>query len=417
MNIEDLYSLYTKNYLVDTDTRTIRSTSIFFALKGDNFNGNLFAKKALELGASYCVIDEAEYEIKGATILVNNVLETLQSLATYHRQKLGIPIIGITGSNGKTTTKELILAVLKTQFKAAATQGNLNNHIGVPLTLLSFTNETEIGIVEMGANHQKEIEFLATICEPDLGYITNFGKAHLEGFGGEEGIIKGKSELYTYLREHHKTVLINPEDPIQLKLTSSLNRIVLNNEITIQSTQPYLMVHYNNQEIKTQLVGAYNETNIKAAISIGEYYGVTESNIIPAIEGYHPTNNRSQLIKKKSNTLLLDAYNANPTSTLVALDNFNSIKHSSKVAILGDMFELGDYAFDEHQKIVTYCKTLDIHRCIFVGKEYHNTTASEKYENFEKLKTEITKSPLKNSYVLIKGSRGMFLERLLEVIN
>ena len=417
MNIEDLYSLYTKNYLVDTDTRTIRSTSIFFALKGDNFNGNLFAKKALELGASYCVIDEAEYEIKGATILVNNVLETLQSLATYHRQKLGIPIIGITGSNGKTTTKELILAVLKTQFKAAATQGNLNNHIGVPLTLLSFTNETEIGVVEMGANHQKEIEFLATICEPDLGYITNFGKAHLEGFGGEEGVIKGKSELYTYLREHHKTVLINPEDPIQLKLTSSLNRIVLNNEITIQSTQPYLMVHYNNQEIKTQLVGAYNETNIKAAISIGEYYGVTESNIIPAIEGYHPTNNRSQLIKKKSNTLLLDAYNANPTSTLVALDNFNSIKHSSKVAILGDMFELGDYAFDEHQKIVTYCKTLDIHRCIFVGKEYHNTTASEKYENFEKLKTEITKSPLKNSYVLIKGSRGMFLERLLEVIN
>jgi UDP-N-acetylmuramoyl-tripeptide--D-alanyl-D-alanine ligase len=417
MNIEDLYSLYTKNYLVDTDTRTIRSTSIFFALKGDNFNGNLFAKKALELGASYCVIDEAEYEIKGATILVNNVLETLQSLATYHRQKLGIPIIGITGSNGKTTTKELILAVLKTQFKAAATQGNLNNHIGVPLTLLSFTNETEIGIVEMGANHQKEIEFLATICEPDLGYITNFGKAHLEGFGGEEGIIKGKSELYTYLREHHKTVLINPEDPIQLKLTSSLNRIVLNNEITIQSIQPFLSLKYHNQEIKTQLVGAFNETNIKAAISIGEYYGITESNIIPAIEGYHPTNNRSQLIKKKSNTLLLDAYNANPTSTLVALDNFNSIKHSSKVAILGDMFELGDYAFDEHQKIVTYCKTLDIHRCIFVGKEYHNTTASEKYENFEKLKTEITKSPLKNSYVLIKGSRGMFLERLLEVIN
>ena len=417
MNIEDLYSLYTKNYLVDTDTRTIRSTSIFFALKGDNFNGNLFAKKALELGASYCVIDEAEYEIKGATILVNNVLETLQSLATYHRQKLGIPIIGITGSNGKTTTKELILAVLKTQFKAAATQGNLNNHIGVPLTLLSFTNETEIGIVEMGANHQKEIEFLTTICEPDLGYITNFGKAHLEGFGGEEGVIKGKSELYTYLKEHNKTALINPEDPIQLKLTSSLNSIVLNNEITIKSIQPFLTLQYQNQEIKTHLVGAYNETNIKAAISIGEYYGITKRNIITAIEGYHPTNNRSQLIKKKSNTLLLDAYNANPTSTLVALDNFSSLKHSSKVAILGDMFELGDYAFDEHQKIVTYCKTLDIHRCIFVGKEYHNTTASEKYENFEKLKTEITKSPLKNSYVLIKGSRGMFLERLLEVIN
>ena len=293
----------------------------------------------------------------------------------------------------------------------------MNNHIGVPLTLLSFTNETEIGIVEMGANHQKEIEFLATICEPDLGYITNFGKAHLEGFGGEEGVIKGKSELYTYLKKHHKTAFINPEDSTQLDLTSDLNTIELSNNITILSTQPFLMVQYHYQEIKTQLVGAYNETNIKAAISIGEYYGITESNIIAAIEGYHPTNNRSQLIKKKSNTLLLDAYNANPTSTLVALDNFNSIKYSSKVAILGDMFELGDYAFDEHQKIVTYCKTLDIHRCIFVGKEFFKTNASEKYENFEKLKTEITKSPLKNSYILIKGSRGMSLERLLEIIN
>ena len=344
-------------------------------------------------------------------------LETLQSLATYHRQKLGIPIIGITGSNGKTTTKELIHAVLKTQFKATATKGNLNNHIGVPLTILSFTNKTEIGIVEMGANHQKEIEFLTTICEPDLGYITNFGKAHLEGFGGEEGVIKGKSELYTYLKEHNKTALINPEDPIQLKLTSSLNSIVLNNKISIQSIQPFLMVHYNNQDVNTHLVGAYNETNIKAAISIGEYYGITKSNIITAIEGYQPTNNRSQLIKKKSNTLLLDAYNANPTSMLVALDNFSSIKHSSKVAILGDMFELGEYAFDEHENIVAYCKNLDIHRCIFVGEEFSKTTALEKYKNFEKLKTEIKKSPLKNSYILIKGSRGMSLERLLEIIN
>ena len=269
----------------------------------------------------------------------------------------------------------------------------------------------------MGANHQKEIEFLTTICEPDLGYITNFGKAHLEGFGGEEGVIKGKSELYTYLKEHNKTALINSEDPIQLKLTSSLNSIVLNNEITIKSIQPFLTLQYQNQEIKTHLVGAYNETNIKAAISIGEYYGITKRNIITAIEGYHPTNNRSQLIKKKSNTLLLDAYNANPTSTLVALDNFSSLKHSSKVAILGDMFELGNYTFDEHENIVTYCKTLDIHRCIFVGEEFCKTSALEKYEDLEKLKIEITKSPLKNSCILIKGSRGMSLERLLEIIN
>ena len=417
MNIKDLYQIYSTNYLVDTDTRNIRNNSIFFSLKGDNFNGNKFAIEALKKGAKYAVIDEEESEIEGRTILVNNVLKTLQKLANYHRRKLKIPVIGLTGSNGKTTTKELLNAVLKTQYNTKATQGNLNNHIGVPLTLLSFTNNTEIGIVEMGANHQKEIEFLTTLCEPDLGYITNFGKAHLEGFGGEEGVIKGKSELYTYLKEHNKTALINPEDPIQLKLTSSLNSIVLNNEITIKSIQPFLTLQYQNQEIKTHLVGAYNETNIKAAISIGEYYGITKRNIITAIEGYHPTNNRSQLIKKKSNTVLLDAYNANPTSTLVALDNFSSLKHSSKVAILGDMFELGNYAFDEHENIVTYCKTLDIHRCIFVGEEFCKTSALEKYEDLEKLKIEITKSPLKNSCILIKGSRGMSLERLLEIIN
>jgi UDP-N-acetylmuramoyl-tripeptide--D-alanyl-D-alanine ligase len=417
MNIEDLYSLYSKNYLVDTDTRTIRPNSIFFSLKGDNFNGNAFVKKAIELGASYCVIDEAKYEIEGVTILVNNVLETLQSLATYHRQKLGIPIIGITGSNGKTTTKELILAVLKTQFKATATQGNLNNHIGVPLTLLSFTNETEIGIVEMGANHQKEIEFLSNICEPDIGCITNFGKAHLEGFGGIGGVIKGKSELYTYLEKENKIVFVNSNDTIQVELTKKIKRILLNNSITISSIQPFLELKYTNKTILTNLVGTYNLDNIRVAISIGEYFNISTINISTAISNYSPTNNRSQVLVKNNNKILMDAYNANPTSTLAALYNFNKIKETRKVVILGDMFELGEDSIKEHQHIVNICENLEIDRFIFIGKNYYETTAEEKYDSVESMKKQLNISTFKNNYILIKGSRGMALERLLDLID
>ncbi|MDB4252504.1 UDP-N-acetylmuramoyl-tripeptide--D-alanyl-D-alanine ligase [Flavobacteriaceae bacterium] len=417
MNIEDLYSVYSKNYLVDTDTRTIRPNSIFFSLKGDNFNGNIFAQKAIELGASYAIIDRKAHEIKGKTILVDNVLKTLQALANYHRKQLAIPIIGITGSNGKTTTKELLQAVLQTQFKTKATLGNLNNHIGVPLTILSFTNKTEIGIVEMGANHQKEIEFLCTICEPDLGYITNFGKAHLEGFGGIEGVIKGKSELYTYLKENNKTSFVNANDTLQVQLTTNLNSVLLNNTVTTSAIQPFLAVKYKDQVIHTHLVGAYNIDNLKAAISIGEYFTISQENIISGIKNYIPTNNRSQVIKKKNNTILMDAYNANPSSTIVALDNLNKTTYQKKTVILGDMFELGDYSTKEHQNIVDYCNTLHIDRCIFVGEAYSKTSASEKYENFESLKNQIKQSPFKNCYILIKGSRGMSLERLLEVID
>ena len=417
MNIEDLYSVYSKNYLVDTDTRTIRSNSIFFSLKGDKFNGNTFAQKAIGLGASYAIIDEKAYEIKGKTILVDNVLKTLQALASYHRKQLAIPVIGITGSNGKTTTKELLQAVLQTQFNTKATLGNLNNHIGVPLTILSFTNKTEIGIVEMGANHQKEIEFLCTICEPDLGYITNFGKAHLEGFGGIEGVIKGKSELYTYLKENNKISFVNANDATQVQLTTNLNSVLLNNTIATSAIQPFLAVKYKDQVIHTHLVGAYNVDNLKAAISIGEYFTISQENIISAIKNYIPTNNRSQVIKKKNNTILMDAYNANPSSTIVALDNLNKTTYQKKTVILGDMFELGDYSTKEHQNIVDYCNTLHLDRCIFVGEAYSKTSASEKYENFESLKNQIKQSPFKNCYILIKGSRGMSLERLLEVID
>ena len=417
MNIKDLYQKYLKNYLVTTDTRNIKKNALFFSLKGAHFNGNTFAKKAIELGASYAIIDEKAYEIKGKTILVNNVLKTLQALANYHRKQLAIPIIGITGSNGKTTTKELLQAVLQTQFNTKATLGNLNNHIGVPLTILSFTNKTEIGIVEMGANHQKEIEFLCTICEPDLGYITNFGKAHLEGFGGIEGVIKGKSELYTYLKENNKISFVNANDAIQVQLTTNLNSVLLNNTIATSAIQPFLAVKYKDQVIQTHLVGAYNVDNLKAAISIGEYFTISQENIISAIKNYIPTNNRSQIIKKKNNIILMDAYNANPSSTMVALDNLNKTNHQKKTVILGDMFELGDYSTKEHQNIVDYCNTLHLDRCIFVGEAYGKTSASEKYENFESLKNQIKQSPFKNCYILIKGSRGMSLERLSEVID
>ena len=417
MNIKDLYQKYLKNYLVTTDTRNIKKNALFFSLKGAHFNGNTFSKKAIELGASYAIIDEKAYEITGKTILVDNVLKTLQALANYHRKQLAIPIIGITGSNGKTTTKELLQAVLQTQFNTKATLGNLNNHIGVPLTILSFTNKTEIGIVEMGANHQKEIEFLCTICEPDLGYITNFGKAHLEGFGGIEGVIKGKSELYTYLKENNKISFVNANDAIQVQLTTNLNSVLLNNTIATSAIQPFLAVKYKDQVIQTHLVGAYNVDNLKAAISIGEYFTISQENIISAIKNYIPTNNRSQIIKKKNNIILMDAYNANPSSTMVALDNLNKTNHQKKTVILGDMFELGDYSTKEHQNIVDYCNTLHLDRCIFVGEAYSKTSASEKYENFESLKNQIKQSPFKNCYILIKGSRGMSLERLSEVID
>ena len=417
MNIEALYQIYSSNYLITTDTRDIKRDAIFFSLQGDHFNGNKFAEIAIQKGAKYAVIDDIHYQIKGKTILVNNVLETLQKLANYHRKQLKIPIIGITGSNGKTTTKELIHAVLKTQFNTGATKGNLNNHIGVPLTLLSFTNKTEIGIVEMGANHQKEIEFLCSICEPDVGYITNFGKAHLEGFGGIEGVIKGKSELYTYLKKNNKLVLIDADNVKQLELTNTIERISLDSSISISSSQPYISLNYKNQIIDTQLIGSYNLNNLKAAISIGEYYKVSEKNIIRGINNYTPTNNRSQVIEKKSNTIVMDAYNANPTSTRLALENFNEIDHKNKIVILGDMFELGEDAEHEHQNIVNLCDTLNLNRCIFVGKHYGKTSAEEKYLTVEYLKECITTNPLEKGYILIKGSRGMSLEQLLECIN
>ena len=335
MRIEQLYQLFIQNYLVDTDTRNIRKGSIFFALKGDNFNGNKFVKKALTNGASYAVIYEVEYNNQPKTILVNNVLETLQKLAQYHRNQLKIPIIALTGSNGKTTTKELINCVLSKKYKTTATIGNLNNHIGVPLTLLAIQPTTEIGIIEMGANHIKEIDFLCNIAKPNFGLITNFGKAHLEGFGSVDGVIKGKSELYDFLRATKNVAFINTDDPIQMKQSQGIKTITFNNnKIKYIEANPFVKVQFNDIIIQSKLIGKYNYNNIAAAITIGDYFNVSLNDIKDAIENYEPINNRSQIITKDSLKIILDAYNANPSSMKVALENFNELKDKQKIVFL-----------------------------------------------------------------------------------
>lgn len=419
MNITALYQLYTKHFLVDTDTRNIRENTLFFALKGDNFNGNEFAEKALTLGASFAIVDDKNYQTQENIVLVDDVLETLQKLANYHRKQLTIPVIGLTGSNGKTTTKELINVILSKKYNCLATKGNLNNHIGVPLTLLSINPEHEIAIIEMGANHQKEIEFLCTICEPDFGYITNFGKAHLEGFGGIEGVIKGKSELYTFLEKHHKTVFINPTDAIQVEKTKNLNTIAINSdEIRFLKVNPFVKIDYKNTTIQSNLIGNYNYTNIAIAITIGEYFKVSKADMKEAIESYTPKNNRSQIIETKTNKIILDAYNANPSSMKVALENFASLVHNKKVIILGDMFELGKDSQQEHQEIVNLANSLGFQNQYFVGEHFHQTkTDSQQFKTFDDFKNFIKKNPLENQYILIKGSRGMRLERILESLD
>lgn len=419
MKTIDLYNLYRQHFLADTDTRNIRKNTLFFALKGDNFNGNTFAEQALKLGASYAVVDEAAYKTSEHIILVDDVLKTLQELANFHRKQLQLPIIGLTGSNGKTTTKELMQVVLSKNFNVVATKGNLNNHIGVPLTLLSMTDKTELGIVEMGANHQKEIEFLCTICEPDFGYITNFGKAHLEGFGGVAGVIKGKSELYTYLKENNKTVFVNTADAIQVEKTKNINAVSFNaDEIQFLEVNPFVQLSYKNKPIQSNLIGKYNYTNIAAAITIGEYFKVSETAIKEAIESYVPTNNRSQLIQTKNNTIILDAYNANPSSMQVALENFEALKAVSKVLILGDMFELGNESVPEHQAIADLVSALNFKEAFFVGENfYHTKTNKPKFKTYQDLEDFLKKNPLENQSILIKGSRGMRLERILEVIG
>lgn len=418
MGIEELYSLYIKHYRVDTDTRRIRANSIYFALKGDNFNGNVFAKEAIQKGASYSIVDEKEYATGENIILVDNVLTTLQELAKYHRSQISFPILALTGSNGKTTTKELLNCVLNSTFKTGATIGNLNNHIGVPLTILSFDASVEFGIVEMGANHLNEIAFLCDIAAPDFGYITNFGKAHLEGFGGIEGVIKGKSELYQFLREHKKKVFVNPKDQKQLDLTEDLDYILFDKGIKLVASDPFLEICFDNIHVLTNLIGTYNFDNIACAISTGKYFGVPAHDIKKAIESYIPSNNRSQIVETEQNKIVLDAYNANPTSVEAALKSFSSLKGSNKIVILGDMFELGQAAVEEHQRIADLAASLDFNQLFFVGENFYTIQGSHTtFNSIEDLKDYLAILNIQNATILIKGSRGMALERLLTKIS
>jgi UDP-N-acetylmuramoyl-tripeptide--D-alanyl-D-alanine ligase len=357
MTIPQIHDLFLKCSQVSIDTRKIEPNSFFVAIKGERFDANTFTVEALSKGAAYVMIDNQEYYIDERTILVEDSLKSLQELAKFHRNYLKLPIIALTGSNGKTTTKELINVVLSKKFKTVATVGNLNNHIGVPLTLLSFKKDTEIGIVEMGANHQKEIEFLCEIAQPDYGFITNFGKAHLEGFGGVEGVIKGKSEMYNYLKDNAKSVFVNLNDEIQDSKTIDIKRYTFgqNNkkvDVYIESVDanPFVKIKALGIEINSHLIGLYNANNISAAITIGHYFGVKPIEIKEAIESYIPENNRSQLLIKGTNEIILDAYNANPSSVAVGLESFSTIK-GSKAVILGHMLELGHHSQKEHLDI------------------------------------------------------------------
>lgn len=428
MNIQDIHNLFLQCKLVSIDTRKIEEDSLFFAIKGENFDANTFAAKALELGALYVIVDNASYVIDERTILVDNSLQTLQELAKFHRTYLKLPIVALTGSNGKTTTKELINVVLSKKYKAKATVGNLNNHIGVPLTLLSFTKETEIGIVEMGANHKKEIEFLCEIAQPDYGYITNFGKAHLEGFGGVEGVIEGKSEMYQYLAKNDKLVFVNLEDPIQIEksvgiksFTFGVNKDSSDLNIKELSANPFVAIAYNNFGLKSHLIGLYNANNINAAVAMGYYFKVDESDIKAAIESYVPENNRSQLLRKGTNQIILDAYNANPSSMAVAISNFLQLENDNKIMILGDMFELGDESQQEHKIVADSLLNQDKSVCYLIGKSfYENKVARENvhfFETFETFAAYLKTLHFNENTILIKGSRGMALERTLEFID
>lgn len=430
MEAKTLYSYFLKSSSVITDTRKIEKNALFFCLRGENFNGNKFAKEALQKGAAFVVIDDSEYFKKNSQyILVEDCLKSLQELAKYHRLQFDIPVIGLTGSNGKTTTKELIYSILSEQFNTTATFGNLNNHIGVPLTLLRINKNTEIALIEMGANHLKEIEFLCNITKPTHGYITNFGKAHLEGFGSIEGVIQGKSELYKSLENTKGTALINSEDKLQVRLTKNQAKqqfgnkeadiVITSNNYTTKDNN-HLSVSFQSTIINSKLKGTYNYSNIKAAVAFGFIFDISLEKIKKGIEEYIPKNNRSQWLKTERNTVVLDAYNANPSSMTVALESLLNSDTKNKILILGDMLELGDYTADEHQKIIEILNKKTPETVILVGKEFKKTkTSNSNFHKFEETKDVIPflqKKNFQNKTILIKGSRGIALEVLQEYL-
>ena len=424
--VEQVYNAFLGcDQKVTTDTRNIAKNDLFFALKGPNFNGNKFAEKALELGAKYAVIDEKEYFIEGKTFLVENVLETLQNLARHHREKINIPVVAITGTNGKTTTKELLGAVLTSQYNILITEGNLNNHIGVPLTLLQLNKKHEIAVIEMGASKIGDIKELVEIALPNYGIITNIGKAHLEGFGDVETIKRTKFELYDFIIKNKGGVVVNNEDELLTsyipkeidKFTYGFSKADVTGKVVKQT--PTLEMELTMEEnapkmVKTNLLGAYNQNNILAAACVGKIFKVSKENIERSIAHYSPTNNRSQLVKTSKNTVIADCYNANPTSTMESLISFNQIESSQKLVILGDMLELGASSEVEHQAIVDYLESKSL-KAILVGKCYQKTKSGfTTFKDTLELIPFLKQNGLENSLVLLKGSREIKLEILLE---
>jgi len=426
MKIEELYTIFEKNSVISTDTRKIVPTSIFFALKGPNFNANHFAHEALKKGASYAVIDEEQDVPDKRFIRVDNVLKCLQKLATFHRLKLNIPVLAITGTNGKTTTKELAASVLSKKYKLCFTQGNLNNHLGVPLTLLQMDKTTEMAVIEMGASHPGEIDELCKIALPDFGIITNVGKAHLEGFGSFEGVVRTKTEMYRFLKSKNGKCFVNADDPILSKYASNLENIGYG-----QSDGCYLQGELAGIDffvvakvmfpkgwlyLKSKLIGSYNLNNILAAACIGKYFQVDPLDIQKAIEEYTPSNNRSQLIETGKNKVIMDAYNANPSSMMASLKNFMEISSPGKVIILGDMLELGQESENEHQKLADFVSVNGFSQIFLVGKNFCNVkidAKAKKFDTAELLADYLTKQPLKSKLILVKGSRGISLEKIL----
>ncbi|AZI22626.1 UDP-N-acetylmuramoyl-tripeptide--D-alanyl-D-alanine ligase [Chryseobacterium taklimakanense] len=422
MNVQDFYSIYQNAGKVVIDNRKIEKGDIFFAFSGENFNAATLAEKAVEDGASAVIVEQKEFENPDKNIFcVPSTLEFLQDLSRYHRSKIAVPVIGLTGSNGKTTTKELISAVLSEKYNVQYTYGNLNNHIGVPLTLLSIKPEHEIAVVEMGANHQKEIEFLCSVARPNFGYITNFGKAHLEGFGGFEGVVKGKSELYDYLIANQQTVLVNKNDGLQVEKTKNYDKTITFGSIDSDynfekfSEDNFVGLIYQGERAQTRLTGDYNFTNLCAAAALGFHFGLDFKQIKSALESYTPTNMRSQVMEKDGKTLVLDTYNANPSSMSASLQNFKSFE-GTKTIIIGDMLELGEESKAEHQNILELAKSLGFENLITVGNSFKEVNPESAFANTAELTEYLKTNKITSKNILLKGSRGVALEKIIDFL-
>ncbi len=430
MNTEELYQLFKQYPNISTDTRNIKPDSIFFALKGQNFNANKFADEAIKKGAKFSVIDDNNFKLDDQFIVVDDTLKSLQQLAAHHRLQLKIPVIAIAGSNGKTTTKELMTSVLSAKYKVLSTSGNLNNHIGLPLTILQISALHEMAIIEMGANHCGENEFLCRIALPNFGIVTNNGKDHLEGFGDIEGVIKSNKELYDYLSENKGIAFVNAHDNLLMNMASGLeNKKTYAANFDEQETKadyigfarklrPQIKFAICNSQVEmsSTLSGDYNFDNIMAAVSFGLFFGLSEEEIKLGIETYEPKNNRSQIVKTKNNTIYLDAYNANPSSVEASLLNFSAMSFEDKIIVLGDMFELGKFAEQEHQAIVELCEKLKLENVFLIGEEFYKTKNNFMcFNTTNELMVYLKSKPIQHKNIFVKGSRGMHLEALLNV--